>query len=235
MQAFRPGLFPGAPSFRQSHRERVGDHESQLTHSRENHFRHVRTRAHTKRPGANADGRRIRANFAAAVRTFARPLDSEQTIVCLRSSFARSTSASAKTFASSTWPANPRSLTAALANLPASCTWPSSLRCLNGARQAFITIRRSRSVPTEPSPASIARCTSRRIRSTTRSFISRPAISAFKAVDTHLGRVGTLVCWDQWYPEGRAPYSAARRRSAVFYPPQSAGIRRRKRVRSSAI
>jgi N-carbamoylputrescine amidase len=29
-----------------------------------------------------------------------------------------------------------------------------------------------------------------------------PGDLGFKAVDTQVGKVGTLVCWDQWYPEG---------------------------------
>ncbi len=29
-----------------------------------------------------------------------------------------------------------------------------------------------------------------------------PGDLGFQAVDTAFGRVGTLVCWDQWYPEG---------------------------------
>ena len=29
-----------------------------------------------------------------------------------------------------------------------------------------------------------------------------PGDLGFRAFDTHAGRVGTLICWDQWYPEG---------------------------------
>ena len=29
-----------------------------------------------------------------------------------------------------------------------------------------------------------------------------PGDLGFQAVDTAAGRIGTLVCWDQWYPEG---------------------------------
>ncbi len=29
-----------------------------------------------------------------------------------------------------------------------------------------------------------------------------PGDLGFRAFDTEVGRVGTLVCWDQWYPEG---------------------------------
>src|SRR6201986_1443826 len=33
-------------------------------------------------------------------------------------------------------------------------------------------------------------------------FYFAPGDLGFQAVDTAFGRVGTLVCWDQWYPEG---------------------------------
>ncbi len=29
----------------------------------------------------------------------------------------------------------------------------------------------------------------------------RPGLSGFEPIDTRLGRLGVLVCWDQWYPE----------------------------------
>src|SRR5690349_17289134 len=29
-----------------------------------------------------------------------------------------------------------------------------------------------------------------------------PGDLGFKATDTAAGRIGTLICWDQWYPEG---------------------------------
>jgi N-carbamoylputrescine amidase len=39
----------------------------------------------------------------------------------------------------------------------------------------------------------------------------------FQAVDTAFGRVGTLVCWDQWYPEA-ARLTALKGAEALFYP-----------------
>jgi len=41
--------------------------------------------------------------------------------------------------------------------------------------------------------------------------------ACFKAVDTAFGRVGTLVCWDQWYPEG-ARLTALQGAEVLFYP-----------------
>ncbi len=33
-------------------------------------------------------------------------------------------------------------------------------------------------------------------------FYFTPGDLGFRALDTSAGRLGTLVCWDQWYPEG---------------------------------
>jgi len=44
-----------------------------------------------------------------------------------------------------------------------------------------------------------------------------PGDLGFKAVDTNVGRVGTLVCWDQWYPEG-ARLTALQGAHLLFYP-----------------
>ena len=44
-----------------------------------------------------------------------------------------------------------------------------------------------------------------------------PGDLGFKAVDTAYGRVGTLVCWDQWYPEG-ARLTALQGAEVLFYP-----------------
>ena len=33
-------------------------------------------------------------------------------------------------------------------------------------------------------------------------FYFTPGDLGFRVFDTRVGRIGTLVCWDQWYPEG---------------------------------
>src|SRR5262245_20528816 len=33
-------------------------------------------------------------------------------------------------------------------------------------------------------------------------FYFTPGDLGFRAFDTRAGRIGTLICWDQWYPEG---------------------------------
>jgi N-carbamoylputrescine amidase len=48
-------------------------------------------------------------------------------------------------------------------------------------------------------------------------FYFTPGDLGFRAYDTEVGRVGTLVCWDQWYPEG-ARLTALQGASVLFYP-----------------
>ena len=86
--------------------------------------------------------------------------------------------------------------------------------------------------------ACTGRCTSRTTRSSTRSTTSRPGrhstsrrageANGFKVWKTRYATIGVLICWDQWYPGGRAHHGAAwaRRCSSTRRP--SAGIRRRR-------
>jgi N-carbamoylputrescine amidase len=48
-------------------------------------------------------------------------------------------------------------------------------------------------------------------------FYFTPGDLGFKAFDTHAGRIGTLICWDQWYPEG-ARLTALKGAAVLFYP-----------------
>jgi len=48
-------------------------------------------------------------------------------------------------------------------------------------------------------------------------FYFTPGDLGFKAFDTAAGRIGTLVCWDQWYPEG-ARLTALAGADILFYP-----------------
>ncbi|HXL05282.1 MAG TPA: carbon-nitrogen hydrolase [Gemmatimonadales bacterium] len=48
-------------------------------------------------------------------------------------------------------------------------------------------------------------------------FYFTPGDLGFRAFDTRVGRIGTLVCWDQWYPEG-ARLTALQGAAVLFYP-----------------
>lgn len=48
-------------------------------------------------------------------------------------------------------------------------------------------------------------------------FYFTPGDLGFRAFDTPVGKVGTLICWDQWYPEG-ARLTALRGAEILFYP-----------------
>jgi N-carbamoylputrescine amidase len=48
-------------------------------------------------------------------------------------------------------------------------------------------------------------------------FYFTPGDLGFKAIDTRHGRIGTLICWDQWYPEG-ARLTALAGAAVLFYP-----------------
>jgi N-carbamoylputrescine amidase len=48
-------------------------------------------------------------------------------------------------------------------------------------------------------------------------FYFTPGDLGFKAFDTAVGKIGTLICWDQWYPEG-ARITAMQGANVLFYP-----------------
>ena len=48
-------------------------------------------------------------------------------------------------------------------------------------------------------------------------FYFTPGDLGFQAFDVGPGRIGTLICWDQWYPEG-ARLTALRGAAVLFYP-----------------
>jgi N-carbamoylputrescine amidase len=48
-------------------------------------------------------------------------------------------------------------------------------------------------------------------------FYFTPGDLGFKSFDTPFGRIGVLICWDQWYPEA-ARITALTGASVIFYP-----------------
>jgi len=48
-------------------------------------------------------------------------------------------------------------------------------------------------------------------------FYFTPGDTGFKAWDTKYGKIGVLICWDQWYPEG-ARLTAMQGAEILFYP-----------------
>ncbi len=55
-------------------------------------------------------------------------------------------------------------------------------------------------------------------------FYFTPGDLGFRAFDTRAGRIGALICWDQWFPEG-ARLTALRGASVLFYPGGANGTR----------
>jgi N-carbamoylputrescine amidase len=48
-------------------------------------------------------------------------------------------------------------------------------------------------------------------------FYFTPGDTGFRRFDTRFGKIGVLVCWDQWFPEG-ARLTALRGANILFYP-----------------
>lgn len=48
-------------------------------------------------------------------------------------------------------------------------------------------------------------------------FYFTPGDLGFKSFNTKYGKIGTLICWDQWYPEG-ARITALKGANILFYP-----------------
>lgn len=48
-------------------------------------------------------------------------------------------------------------------------------------------------------------------------FYFTPGDLGYKSFDTEYGNIGTLICWDQWYPEG-ARLTALQGAAVLFYP-----------------
>ena len=65
-------------------------------------------------------------------------------------------------------------------------------------------------------------------------FYFTPGDLGFEPIDTSVGRLGVLVCWDQWYPEGRAPDGAGRCGTAALPDRDRLGSRTTSRPRRIA-
>jgi N-carbamoylputrescine amidase len=65
-------------------------------------------------------------------------------------------------------------------------------------------------------------------------FYFAPGDLGFRAIPTSEGNVGTLICWDQWYPEA-ARLTALMGANTSSTPLPSAGTPARNRVRRSAV
>ncbi len=135
---------------------------------------------------------------------------------CLSSS-APSTSARLKRLRSSIWlslfPGQPHPLCAPSPKTP---EWRWSARYSNAAPPGFTTTRLSSSTPD-----GIARGYRKMHIPDDPLYFEKyyftPGDLGFQAFDTAYARVGTLVCWDQWYPEA-ARLTALKGASILFYP-----------------
>jgi N-carbamoylputrescine amidase len=72
---------------------------------------------------------------------------------------------------------------------------------LKNVRPGFTTTQPSCLKKMAASPENTAKCTFLTTRPIMKSSILHPAILVFKPIQTSVGKLGVLVCWDQWYPE----------------------------------
>ena len=70
----------------------------------------------------------------------------------------------------------------------------------------------------EDCSVNIAKCIFPTIRCSTKSFTFTPGDLGFQRGTQRAARSACCVCWDQWYPGGRAADGALRRRRDYFYP-----------------
>ena len=69
----------------------------------------------------------------------------------------------------------------------------------------------------ESTLANTEKCIYQMIQAFTRSFIFTPGDSGYKVFDTKYGKIGVLICWDQWYPEA-ARITSLMGAEILFYP-----------------
>ena len=135
------------------------------------------------------------------------------------SSSARPTSASARTRRSSTWPRP----------CPARAPRPWARAAQEGRRRrdraglrapgarASTTTARPSSTPTARSLGLYRKMHIPDDPCFYEKFYFTPGDLGFRAFDTKAGRIGALICWDQWYPEG-ARLTALQGAAVLFYP-----------------
>ena len=85
------------------------------------------------------------------------------------------------------------------------------------ALQVYIIIRLSLLRKTALLPENIVKCIFRMIRAYYEKFYFTPGDLGFEPIETSVGKLGVLVCWDQWYPEA-ARLMAMKGAELLIYP-----------------
>ncbi len=176
-------------------------------------------RANTSGPGADADGPRSRGEFASAVRHMREAARLGANIVCLPELFraqyfcqredmqlfdlAEAIPGPSTTRLGEVARENEVVIVASLFERRAPGLYHNTAVTLNAGRQHIASVYRKMHIPDDPLYYE--------------KYYFTPGDLGFKAVDTAFGRVGTLVCWDQWYPEG-ARLTALQGAEVLFYP-----------------